>query len=377
MPKVHFRQVEASQGQTFLTGLTLPSRTSQKGWLPGPIETLADDAAAWILDQISLRHAGVVIPFGAHGRFQSRQDLRMHVEFLSAAVDVEAPVYFTDYVVWLAGVLKARGVPVQMLIESLTLLRQFLAERLAPERRIAALACLDAGLTALAGDWQALVPFYQARLPEPHPAVGAFARCLLAGDSAAARAILDASTDVGGNPRRYVHIATHLFQPSLYAIGQTWERNEISVAQEHLASAVAQTLLVELFLKGPFQPPTGRMVLLAGVQHNHHVIGLRMLADAYELAGYAVQYLGANTPTEALLAQVDHAHPDLVALSVSMVQQFPTLRHCIATLRAELGGRCPVILVGGLPTNRFEGVWRYLGADAWSPDAEAAVAMTA
>lgn len=355
----------------------MPSRDPLNTSTPhlSPIEALADDAAKWITDQISLRYARVLTPFGAHGRFQTRQDLRTHVEFLAAAVDVQAPGYFTDYVVWLAGVLKARGVPVQTLTESLQLLRQFLAEQLPPALLTVAQQCLDAGVAVLAGDWQRLAPFYQTRMPEPHPAVEAFTRCLLAGDTAAARVILDASTGVGGSASGYVQIAAHLFQPSLYAVGQKWERNEISIAQEHLASAIAQTLLVELYLKGPFQPPQGRMVLLAGVEHNHHVIGLRMLADAYELAGLSVQYLGADTPTEALLAQVDHSRPDLVGLSVSLVQQLPTLRRCIAALHTEFAGRCPVILVGGIPTNRFAGVWRHLGADAWSPDVEAAVAL--
>jgi MerR family transcriptional regulator, light-induced transcriptional regulator len=367
------------------------------GWTPilNPIEALADEAADWITEQIYIRYAEVLSPFGARGRFQTRQDLRYHVEFLGAAVEVRAPGYFTDYVLWLAGVLKARGVPVQTLAESLQLLRKFLEGRLQPELLVAAQESLDAGLAALAADWEASAPRYQARMPEPDAAVGAFTRCLLDGDSAAARAIVlgsSGSSGISGSTGAanavpgdvqpgyvqpgYVQIATHLFQPALYAIGQKWERNEITVAQEHLATAIAQTLLVELFLKGPFQPPGGQTVLLAGIEHNHHVMGLRMLADVYELAGWSVQYLGANTPTQALLAQVDKAGPDLVGLSASLVQQLPALRHCVSALKSEFRGRCPVIMVGGIPTNQFEGVWWHLGADAWAPDAETAIALS-
>ena len=359
----------------------MPSHTPPNGWTPGPIEALADEAADWITEQIYARYAEVLTPFGGHGRFQTRQDLRYHVEFLSAAVEVHAPGYFTDYVVWLAGVLKARGVPVQTLAESLRLLRRFLESRLEQALLVAAQGAIDAGLAALAKDWEASAPRYQARMPDPHAAVGALTRCLLDGDSAAARAIVcDSSgvcggTDVAEGAPGYVKLATHLFQPALYAVGQKWERNEITVAQEHLATALVQTLLVELFLKGPFQPIHDRKVLLAGIEHNQHVMGLRMVADAYELAGWSVQYLGANTPTRALLAQVDRTRPDLVGLSVSLVQQLPALRHCVSALRSEFAGRCPVILVGGIPTNQFEGVWRHLGADTWAPDAEAAVAL--
>ena len=344
------------------------------GWTPSPIEALADEATGWVTEQIYARYAHVLMPFGARGRFQTRQDLRYHVEFLAAAVEVSALVYFTDYVLWLAGVLKARGVPVQTLAESLRLLKTFFEGRLEPSVLGRAEECLDAGLAALADAPKASGPLYQARMPEPHAAACVFTGALIEGDAAAARAIIE---DIAGDGPGYVQIATHLVQPALYAIGGKWERNEISVAQEHLASALAQTLLVELFLEGPFEAPHGGKILLAGVEHNQHVIGLRMVADAFELAGWQVQYLGADTPTGALLSQVDKTSPDRMALSVSLVQQLPALRHGIAALRAEFGGRCPVIIVGGIATNQFNGVWRRLGADAWSPDAESALDLTA
>lgn len=343
---------------------------------PGPIEALADEAVDWIAKQIQARDADLSSLPGARGRLPTRQDLRHHVEFLGAAVGVAAPVYFIDYVLWLARVLEARGAPVQTLAESLRLLRRFLEQRLEPEALATACRYLDAALAALtarATGAEAATPRDRARMPEPFAAAGALARHLVAGDTAAARAVVAESHAEGHG---YVAIATHLFQPALYEIGRAWERNEITVAEEHLAAAIVQTLLVELFLKGPFQPPHGRRVLLAGIEHNHHVIGLRILADAYELAGWTAQYLGADTPTPALLAQVDRSRPDVVGLSASLVRQLPTLGRSIAALRAEFGGRCPVILVGGIPTNQFEGVWRHLGADGWGPDAEAALRQT-
>lgn len=264
--------------------------------------------------------------------------------------------------------------PVQTLAESLRLLKAFFQGRLEPDLLKAAVGFLDAGLAVLAEGGQGGEPFYQARMPEPHAAACTFANALIEGDADTARAIIE---DIAAGSPGYVQIATHLFQPALYAIGGKWERNEITVAQEHLAAAIAQTLLVELYLEGPFKASRGGKVLLAGVEHNQHVLGLRMVADAFELSGWSVQYLGANTPIAALLAQVDRTSPDRVGLSVSLVQQLPTLRHCIAALRSEFHGRCPAILVGGIPTNQFDDIWRRLGADAWSPDAESAVELAA
>jgi methanogenic corrinoid protein MtbC1 len=351
--------------------------TARHVWTPGPIEALADEAANWVTERIHARYAQVLTPFGAYGRFQTRQDLRDHVEFLSAAVEVSLPVSFADYVLWLAGMLRARGMPVQTLAESLHLLKTFFEDRLEPDLLRSTVESLDAGLAVLADSeladgGQALLD--QARVPEPHAEACTFASALIEGDADAARAIIE---DIAAGSPGYTQIATRLFQPALYGIGLKWERNEITVAQEHLAAAIAQTLLVELYLEGPFETSRDSKILLAGVEHNQHVIGLRMVADAFELSGWSVQYLGADTPTGALLAQVDRTSPDRVGLSVSLVQQLPTLRRCIAALRAEFRERCPVILVGGLPTNQFDDIWRRLGADAWSPDAEAALDLTA
>jgi methanogenic corrinoid protein MtbC1 len=346
-------------------GSTSRGETRLNARTPGPIEALADEAANWVTERVHARYAQVLTPFG--NRFQTQQELCDHVKFLGAAVEVSAPDFFTDYVLWLAGMLRARGMPVQTLVESLRLLKAFFQGRLEPDLLKGAVESLDAGLAVLADGGRSGGPFHQARMPEPHAEACTFANALVEGDADTARAIIE---DIAAGGPGYTRIATRLFQPALYAIGWKWERNEITVAQEHLAAAIAETLLVELYLEGPFEASRGGKILLAGVEHNQHVIGLRMVADAFELSGWSVQYLGANTPTAALLAQVDRTSPDRVGLSVSLVQQLPALR-------SEFQGRCPVILVGGLPTNQFDDIWRRLGADAWSPDAESAVEVAA
>jgi methanogenic corrinoid protein MtbC1 len=153
-----------------------------------------------------------------------------------------------------------------------------------------------------------------------------------------------------------------------------WQRNQITVAQEHLATAIIQTLLTQFYLTAAvFAKPSGRTALFAGVEGNQHVLGLRMVSDAFELAGWTVQFLGANTPTDALVAHLDSVKPEVVGLSASMVQQLPTLQRAVEVMKAELGSQCPILLVGGLSTNQMNEVWRWIGADAWSPDAKKAV----
>ena len=98
-----------------------------------------------------------------------------------------------------------------------------------------------------------------------------------------------------------------------------------------------------------------------------------MVADAFELAGWSVQFLGADTPSASLITQVEAGRPDLVGLSVSLVQQLPALKRAVRALRVKFGERCPRVLVGGIPINEIDEMWRTIGADAWSPHAECAV----
>jgi methanogenic corrinoid protein MtbC1 len=67
----------------------------------------------------------------------------------------------------------------------------------------------------------------------------------------------------------------------------------------------------------------------------------------------------------------------VVGLSVSLVQHLSAVKETIGALRDAFKTQCPRILVGGIPTNQIEGIWRWTGADDWSPDAEKAVSIFA
>ena len=335
------------------------------------VESLADNAARWVADEMYGRHAQVLAMRGTKGRLHTEQDVKYHIEFLCGALATGAPVFFTDYVRWLATVLESRGVPTQMLDGSLELLRRFYDRSLDPSLATQVADVLDQGRFALVDAREPDQSLYCAHRPPDLPQVGDLTRCLIDGDVESASSFSQQAWECSGD---YLELATCLFQPALYDIGTLWQRNEITVAQEHLATAITQTLLTQFYLDvAGCAEPSERTVLFAGIEGNQHVMGLRMVSDAFELAGWSVRYLGANTPTDALVADVDRVRPEFIGLSASLVQQLPALQHAVNVMKAELGSRCPIILVGGLPTNQFDKVWRWIGADAWYPNASMAV----
>lgn len=113
-------------------------------------------------------------------------------------------------------------------------------------------------------------------------------------------------------------IYTHLFQRSLYKVGRLWEENKISVAVEHIATAITETLLAQTYPRAAALPKHGRRAVVACVTGERHQIGSRMIADILELRGWDSHYLGADTPKDALLDLLLTLQPELLGLSVSL-----------------------------------------------------------
>lgn len=97
----------------------------------------------------------------------------------------------------------------------------------------------------------------------------------------------------------------------------------------------------------------GKRILLTCVAGNEHAVGVRMVADAFQLGGWDVHYLGANVPTSAIVRHVAKYKPDLVGLSVSFPQQLPVVKEIIVRLGEQLGSARLAVIIGGLAINRF------------------------
>lgn len=121
--------------------------------------------------------------------------------------------------------------------------------------------------------------------------------------------------------------------PAMWRIGDLWEKGEISVADEHLATALTHQAMAGIY--GPSLGHKARpgRILMAGVEGERHALGLRMAADVVELAGYETIYLGADVPTADLLHSVAARSPNLVCLSATMPRSVPTLDRAITEIR--------------------------------------------
>lgn len=140
-----------------------------------------------------------------------------------------------------------------------------------------------------------------------------------------------------------VHL--QVIQPAQYEIGRRWRLNEISIAQEHIATAVSQVVVAQLYERLPAAEPNGRTVVVACAPGELHELGARMAADIIETEGFAVRFLGANVPAADLARVVVESGADLVVLSAATSLCFPGLREALQAVHDAAPG--VPLFVGG------------------------------
>src|SRR4051812_46831627 len=119
----------------------------------------------------------------------------------------------------------------------------------------------------------------------------------------------------------------------------------LNVAEEHYATAVAQSILDGLSRRLTRAPKDGRLAVVSGTPGELHAVGVRMVADFLEADGWEVLLLGPGAPAQDLAELVDLERPDVVALSTATAGALPGVVEGLGAL-GELRPR-PFIVVGG------------------------------
>ncbi len=126
-----------------------------------------------------------------------------------------------------------------------------------------------------------------------------------------------------------------IFQQSLYRVGELWEQNRISVAREHIATAIVESLLAQTYPLICNAGNTGKKVIVACTPGELHQLGARMVADTLEMYGWDSHFLGANTPPSGLLQHLQEEKPQLLCLSLSTHMGFGSLLNLIRQVRID------------------------------------------
>jgi len=308
---------------------------------------------------------------GEEGRQKSIRDVRYHLSYLSESLAASDPRLFVHYITWVKGVFEKLGFSEDVLHSTLKRTQDILEQQLPHELALEANAYVDIGLARLGEAVSSVEPFIR----EGAPLVGLandYLSLMLEGQrNRASQRILDAVES--GTPVRSIYL--HVFQPVQREVGRLWEMNQVSVAEEHYCTAATQLIMSQLYPRIFTTKRTGHRLVATCVGGELHEIGVRMVADFFEMDGWDTYYLGANTPKEDVIKAVEQRGADLLAISATLPTHVSEVVALIKDARSSRNGPSVKILVGGYPFNTIPNLWEEVRADGYAKDAQEAVTI--
>ena len=161
-------------------------------------------------------------------------------------------------------------------------------------------------------------------------------------------------------------------------IGDRWARGDLTVAEEHLATASLTRALAAISDSMPISP-TAPQCLLASAEGDDHTLGLALAEVCLREAGWAARWIGAPTRTAHLVGHVRRGDVHMVALSASsrsrdgraLARQARQVGHACRAAQAFLvlggAGQWPDRPSFGVRLHSWEEFARVTRARVWNP----------
>jgi len=324
--------------------------------IAGRIRSAKEKLAGEVNEEFFLRHPDWRQRYGERGVRFGFQDACFHIDFLTAAIESGSIPAFVEYVQWARRMLDARGIASTFLAENLLQIGHATAQILESHAQEYLSCFVDAGAFACGQ------PLLSTKNPEA--AVVVFVQALLAGNRNAALNLAKEFVQHGQTVR---DVYLEILQPAMYEIGRLWETNQITVAREHMATAITQYVMAQLFPLLIQSAKAGRgTVIVTGVEGELHQIGALMVSDVLESDGWQVRFLGSNMPHSGILDALKQENASVLCISTTILTNLPKAVELIQAVRSSL----PTvrIVVGGAAFKSAGELCKELGADAFAPD---------
>lgn len=173
--------------------------------------------------------------------------------------------------------------------------------------------------------------------------------------------LLDEGTSAG-------RIISDVLAPSQRKIGDEWQRNEASVADEHVATGVTESTLYAMSSTLDVGSAQG-WVIVACAEGDWHSIAAHMFSEQLRGVGVDVMFLGASTPSADVARLMTRQRPDALVVTCNLPIFFSGVTS-LANVAQDLN--VPV-LIGGRAVADDPNRSLRLGADSTVADAAGVV----
>lgn len=336
---------------------------------PNTLDDRADELARLIVHRHYTDQPHLASRYGAAGREKCVEDVRHHIRYLVGAIRTGSSSLFCDYISWARSVMLVNEVDDHDFQASLRTMASVFAAELSCEEGAQAAQFVHDALDGLTQSPQEPTTALDQRDALFQQAT-AYLNALLAGDRMAALQIIRNEVESGVSIQ---DVYLHVFEPVQRELGRLWQCRNITVAQEHYCTAATQFVMSQFYSRIFAGPRNGRKLLAVCVNGELHELGMRMVADIFEMNGWDTHYLGASTPSNSIIDEVARIKPDLVAISATISSHLKDVIALIAALRADDACRDIPIVVGGRPFILVHDLWERVGADGTAANASEAV----
>ena len=340
-----------------------------------PVRFNREFFAGRMLERYAEKNAKIWNDLGMEQRERVREEFLSALGSLEESLATGSPAFLLDHARWMQSRSIAESFPPEFAVSFFKVFGDIVSEQLPPDYRKNAGAFTKKTVTALKS-----LPAETGADPDAgtplSPDARSFLDFILAGDAKKARAVIDKALGTG-TPISGIY--TGIFRPVLAETGRLWQQNRVTVAEEHFVTGVIHRIMQQVHdqIAGTGRIPRkrGKTVVASCVGNELHEIGIRMVADFFELDGWIVYTTGANTPVKSILAAVKDRKADVVALSITMPSNLSGLQYLVRSLRADADTAHVKIIVGGSPFVILPDLWHQVGADAAASNPEEAVAV--
>ncbi|AFS80994.1 response regulator receiver protein [Candidatus Nitrosopumilus koreensis AR1] len=108
-----------------------------------------------------------------------------------------------------------------------------------------------------------------------------------------------------------------ILKPIMCRIGDEWETGKISIATEHVASNVAQTLVKIIMEQVTGSASKKKILICVPIGEEHH-LGCDVLETYLSIKGFKIYNMRTSMPTESILGFIDNNNPDVVLVSITL-----------------------------------------------------------
>ncbi len=193
---------------------------------------------------------------------------------------------------------------------------------------------------------------------------------LLKGDRNGSRAVIEGTLQ-SGTTTNLVYM--EVIWPTMVEIERLLRAEQITPAQEHLATRINRTIVDQLQNKLPRRPARDKKDAVCCAPEELQELGGQIMADLFESDGWEVRFLGGGLSNEDILAYVHDYVPDILLIYGTSPRQAPSVRQLIDRVKEVDAYPDMQIMVSGGLFNRAEGLWQEIGADAFASTAEQAL----